>query len=118
MIDPLLKTLSRPVARGTLFALFLAGAAPVALAQPAPKSDPARGQALAARLCSNCHDVGAQQSPAARIEPPSFRAIAGRGYSAEALAGKIIIPHPEMPAVAITLPEIRDLIAYIQSLKD
>lgn len=117
MIDPLLKTLARPVANGAAFALALYVAAPMALAQPAPKADPARGQALAQRLCSNCHDVGAQQSPA-RVEPPSFRAIAARGYSAEALAGKIIIPHPEMPAVPVTLPEIRDLIAYIQSVKD
>jgi len=118
MIDPLLNTLSRPVVNGAAFALTLFVAAPMALAQPAPKADPARGQALAQRLCSNCHDVGAQQSPAARVEPPSFRAIAARGYSAEALAGKIIIPHPEMPAVPVTLAEIRDLIAYIQSVKD
>jgi cytochrome c len=117
MIDPLFPTIARHLGRGAMIALLLA-VAPMATAQPAPKPDPARGQVLAQRLCSNCHEVGTQPSAAARVEPPSFRAIAGRGYTAEALAGKIIIPHPEMPAVPITLGEIRDLIAYIQSVKD
>lgn len=84
-----------------------------------PQPDPARGQALAERLCSNCHEVGPGQSANAKVEPPSFRAIARRpGQTAEGLAGKIIVPHPEMPAVPVTLPEIRDLVVYILSLKE
>jgi mono/diheme cytochrome c family protein len=81
------------------------------------KPDPARGRELAQRLCSNCHDVG-NGSATARIEPPSFRSIAARpGQTAEGLAGKIIVPHPEMPTVPITLAEIRDIVGYIESLK-
>jgi mono/diheme cytochrome c family protein len=84
-----------------------------------PKSDPAKGQVLAARLCSNCHDVGAGPAANAKVEPPSFKSIANRpGQTPEGLAGKIIIPHPEMPVIPVTLPEIRDLVSYIVSLRD
>ncbi|MFZ4808837.1 MAG: c-type cytochrome [Hyphomicrobiaceae bacterium] len=83
------------------------------------KPDPAKGQALAQRLCSNCHNVGGPGAPAGRPEVPGFVTIAKRpGQTAEGLAGKIIIPHPEMPTISVTLPEIRDIVAYIQSLKD
>jgi hypothetical protein len=48
----------------------------------------------------------------------SFPAIAGRpGSTAEYLAGKIIVPHPAMPGVALTADEIRDIVAYIVTLK-
>jgi hypothetical protein len=39
------------------------------------------------------------------------------GVTAEHLAGKIIIPHPAMPGVPLTSAEIRDIVAYIMSLK-
>jgi cytochrome c len=49
---------------------------------------------------------------------PSFPAIAGRtGITAEHLAGRIIVPHPAMPGVPLTAAEIRDIIAYILTLK-
>jgi hypothetical protein len=48
---------------------------------------------------------------------PSFRTIAKRsGMNAEIIAGRIIIPHPAMPGVALTVDEIRDLAMYIMSL--
>jgi hypothetical protein len=44
--------------------------------------------------------------------------MAGRpGSTAEYLAGKIIIPHPAMPGVALTADEIRDIVSYIVTLK-
>jgi mono/diheme cytochrome c family protein len=39
------------------------------------------------------------------------------GVTAEHLAGRIIIPHPAMPGVPLTSTEIRDIVAYIMSLK-
>jgi hypothetical protein len=36
--------------------------------------------------------------------------------NAEIIAGRIIIPHPAMPGVALTVDEIRDLALYIMSL--
>jgi hypothetical protein len=53
-----------------------------------------------------------------RADVPSFPAIAGRpGSTAEHLAGKIIVPHPAMPRVALIADEIRDIVAYIVTLK-
>jgi hypothetical protein len=37
--------------------------------------------------------------------------------TAERLAGAIIVPHPAMPGVQLTAAEIRDVVAYILSLK-
>jgi mono/diheme cytochrome c family protein len=39
------------------------------------------------------------------------------GVTAERLAGRIIVPHPAMPNMQLTVPEIRDIVAYILSLK-
>jgi hypothetical protein len=53
-----------------------------------------------------------------RADVPSFPTIASRpGISAEHLAGRIIIPHPAMPGVPLTTAEIRDIVAYILSLR-
>ena len=49
---------------------------------------------------------------------PSFPSIANRpGVTAELLAGRIIVPHPAMPGVQLTVRELREIIAYILSLK-
>jgi cytochrome c len=80
--------------------------------------DVQRGQALAQRLCVNCHAVGPAASSTARADIPSFHAIATRdGTTAQRLAGAIIIPHPAMPGVQLTMAEIREIVAYILSLK-
>lgn len=36
----------------------------------------------------------------------------------EAIAGRIVIPHPPMPAVALSREEIANVVAYIMTLKD
>jgi|RhiMetdeSRZDD1v2_1073273.scaffolds.fasta_scaffold860312_2 cytochrome c len=103
-----------PVIIGT--ACLVLASAP-ALAQ-GPGS-PQRGHELAARLCSNCHvtDVGRQTGPTL-ADVPSFAVIANRAnVTAESLAGKIIVPHPAMPGVQLTTAEIRDVVAYILSLR-
>jgi mono/diheme cytochrome c family protein len=87
------------------------------LAQPGP-SNPQRGRELAARLCVTCHVIDRTPSGPVRADVPSFPAIAGRPAStAEYLAGKIIVPHPAMPGVALTADEIRDIVAHIVTLK-
>jgi mono/diheme cytochrome c family protein len=78
-----------------------------------------RGRELAARLCTNCHVIDrATSGNPVRADIPSFPAIARRtGATAEYLAGRIIIPHPAMPGVPLTADEIRDVVAYILTLK-
>jgi cytochrome c len=80
--------------------------------------DVQRGQALAQRLCANCHAVGPKSPNTARADIPSFHSIASRdGTTAQRLAGAIIIPHPAMPGVQLTMAEIREIVVYILSLK-
>ena len=80
--------------------------------------DPKRGQALAERVCSTCHIVSAASTTTTNPDVPTFAAIAGRpDTTPERLAGRIIIPHPPMPNIQLTVAEMRDIIAYIVSLK-
>jgi cytochrome c len=86
-------------------------------AQPRP-ADTRRSHELAARLCTNCNAIDRQASSSIRADVPSFSTIANRpGATAEHLAGRIIVPHPAMPGVPLTTAEIRDIVAYIVSLR-
>jgi len=88
-----------------------------ASAQPVA-SDAGEGRDLAAKLCSSCHLTAADGSGASRADVPSFMAIASSPRTTpETLAAAIILPHPEMPGIALTRSEIRHLIAYVMSLK-
>lgn len=81
--------------------------------------DAGNGHALAKRLCSNCHIVDGEGAAATiSADVPSFAAIADLpDQSAERIAGRIVVPHPPMPQIELTRNEIRDLTAYILSLK-
>jgi mono/diheme cytochrome c family protein len=101
-------------------ALFLFISARSAGGQELRRSAPdtANGHRLAETLCTSCHLVSPQGSGPAIAGVPSFPAIANHtGQTPERLAGVIIIPHPPMPAVALTNVELRDIVAYILSLK-
>lgn len=81
-------------------------------------ADAKRGEELSARVCSGCHIVAPSSASTANADVPTFAAIAGRpDTTAERLAGRIIVPHPPMPATQLTVAEMRDIIAYILSLK-
>ena len=97
----------------TNFALI--GGASRAQIGPSPKV----GHLLAEKLCASCHIVGAQAAGASvPADVPSFVAIANKpGQTAEAIAGRIVIPHPPMPQIHLTRNEIADLAAYILSLR-
>ncbi len=76
------------------------------------------GRELSKRFCINCHVVVPGAGISSTQSAPSFQAIAKHPeQSMERLAGTIIIPHPDMPAVSLTRYEIRDIVAYIMSLK-
>lgn len=85
----------------------------------APPVDAANGAALSERLCASCHVVGAKDNRAGEAGIPSFTAIANQpNQTGELVAGAIIVPHPPMPTVPLSLPEIRDIVAYIMSLRE
>jgi cytochrome c len=102
------------IAFGTWSLIALGGSS---LAQPG-LADTQRGHELAVRLCIKCHIVDREASSPIRADVPTFAAIANRrGSPAEHLAARIIVPHPALPGVPQTAAKIRDIVAYIASLK-
>lgn len=94
----------------------------LALAQPAhaqTAASIARGREIAERACSGCHAIDSpKQSIFQGSDVPSFRAIAARPkQSAGRLETYVMVPHRPMPAIPLELSEIRDVVAYILSLK-
>jgi cytochrome c len=78
-----------------------------------------RGEALLARLCSDCHAVGrAGTSPHA--EAPPFRTL-GQRYKIEALeealAEGLVSGHPDMPEYSFTAEDVGAVIAYLNAIQ-
>ena len=85
-----------------------------------PRTDPGKGRALAERVCVTCHVVSNEAATSTvAADVPSFVAIANKpGQSMETLAGRIVVPHPPMPAIALSREEIANVVAYIMTLRD
>lgn len=89
-------------------------------AQPLPNApDPANGQRLAKRFCSSCHLTGDPTQTSAQPGVPSFKSIANQtDMTTRYIRNSVIYPHPPMVNTNMTNDEIRDLSAYIFTLKD
>jgi mono/diheme cytochrome c family protein len=88
-------------------------------AQAQRRGSASEGMTVAQRYCASCHLIGGAQQSVAQPGVPSFAAIAKHaGQTPERLAGIIIIPHPPMPNLSLTMREVQDVVAYIMSLKD
>jgi mono/diheme cytochrome c family protein len=86
-------------------------------APAAASGDPIVGKALAEGWCAGCHIVSAEQTSSLR-DAPSFPEIANRAESDYAvLEGMIADPHPSMLDFNLNREQIRDLLAYIDSLR-
>jgi mono/diheme cytochrome c family protein len=81
--------------------------------------DAVTGQEIASKLCSGCHIVGREAANASvPADVPTFVEIANKpDQTAEAIAGRIVIPHPPMPQIELTREEIGDVATYIMSLR-
>jgi len=80
---------------------------------------PEEGKVIAERWCAACHQVSPEQTTAS-ADVPSFMTVAEmRSMKSDlaALEGFLANPHPVMPDMSLTRQEIRDLVAYIGSLK-
>ena len=102
--------------------IAIAAVCGIAVASPVSaqtnRGDAKRGLELAEKLCTGCHIVAPNSAKTANPDVPSFPSIARRtGSTAERLAGRIIVPHPAMPSTQLTVAEIRDVVAYILTLK-
>jgi len=80
--------------------------------------DAKTGHKIASKLCTGCHIVDSQAGGTVSADVPSFVEIANLpNQTAEAIAGRIVIPHPPMPKIQLTREEIGDVAAYIMSLR-
>lgn len=95
---------------------------PATLAQnrqdAAPVGDPAYGELIAQTWCSTCHLVAADENRAVFAGVPTFTSVARRlPNDADVLAAFIADPHPPMPNMGLSRQDVRDVLAYIATLK-
>ena len=80
--------------------------------------DPHRGHALATTVCAACHAVEATEYKSPDPLAPNFAQIANtKGMTALALRVALRSPHPVMPNLKTTERELKDIVAYIKTLK-
>lgn len=93
--------------------------AAVAMTLPAAAQSVTAGRQIAETWCSNCHQIGAEAPPPKTDQgPPSFPAIARMNSTTEmSLAAFLSTPHGRMPDFSLSRQEIRDVSAYILSLR-
>jgi mono/diheme cytochrome c family protein len=112
----MVKKTATGLAAGGLVSAVLVAALPGSAG--AADGVPSVGAAIAARWCAECHLVAPDQRQA-MAAAPSFAAIA-RDHASDMAALEAFLadrPHPPMTALSLTRQEIRDLIAYIGSLR-
>jgi mono/diheme cytochrome c family protein len=89
--------------------------------------DPAAGFAVASEICAECHMVEAVEGafpapdplPFEELWPLPFEEIANTpGITAMALFAWMTTTHPTMPNIVLEEEDLRDVVAYILSLKD
>lgn len=92
--------------------------ATVAASMAASAADIEHGEKLAREWCSNCHLVTPDQTSGGD-SAPTFSSIAETAEErASDLKAWLADPHPPMPNFDLTIYEIDDLLAYIESLRD
>lgn len=94
--------------------LTLAIVAPTAV----EASDLERGKTLAAQWCRSCHLTAPDQVGSLDAAPTFTKIAETAAERADDLRAWLADPHPPMPNFDLTIREIDDLLAYIQSLSD
>jgi mono/diheme cytochrome c family protein len=80
--------------------------------------DPAKGHAYVAQICSECHNIEKGQRPSPNGQAPNFETIAKTpGMTAIALTAALRTPHRTMPNVIVADDDLRDVVAYVLSLR-
>jgi mono/diheme cytochrome c family protein len=93
----------------------------VAAGAPAQEDlgDAEAGFAFASRVCASCHAVGREQSMWPVLPGPRFEDVANTpGMTATALFVWMRTSHPTMPNLILEPADLRNVVAYILSLKD
>lgn len=80
--------------------------------------DVGKGHEFVRKNCTPCHSVEKDQAARPEHTAPSFQAVADTpGMSAIALTAWFRSPHHSMPNFVIATRDVRDINAYILSLK-
>lgn len=103
---------NRPVA------VTLAGLLALWSAAPGHAQNIQNGKTIAQVWCSNCHLAVPEAQQSVREPAPTFQSIANMNTTtAASLAAFLSTPHGQMPDLALHRQEIRDVSAYILSLR-
>jgi mono/diheme cytochrome c family protein len=77
--------------------------------------DAERGRHIAERWCSSCH-LADGHGPS-RSEAPSFASIGAQHRDNDLwVRAWLMAPHPSMPDMNLSRPEIADIVAYLKTL--
>jgi mono/diheme cytochrome c family protein len=100
--------------------LMLVGAMTLGLsaAAAAQDADIAAGKAYAEQVCADCHAVQAGDKFSPLMEASSFQEVADTpGMTELALSVWLQSSHPTMPNIVLEQDDLRNVVAYIRSLK-
>ena len=76
------------------------------------------GKHIAQTWCSGCHRIAVEGQKTGRDVAPSFSSIAQmKSTTSISLAAFLSTPHPHMPNYVLSRTEMRDVSAYIISLR-
>lgn len=104
-----------PSAVMPVIAILVALSAASAQAQDAR---PDRGRSIAVDRCAACHAIDRGQLRSPRPDAAPFRAIAAApGMTELALAASLQTSHRTMPDLILEPADLRDVIAYVLSLR-
>ena len=100
------------------FILAMSGAT-LSIAEGQEIGSPRQGQQVARAQCAECHLVDKVENRSPNADVPSFGRIANTpGMTSAALIAALRTSHKTMPNVIIKASNLRDIVAYILSLKD
>lgn len=82
---------------------------------PSLAVEPDDGRRIAERWCASCHLVSAGQTKGQDGVPSFARIGATRDLDERTLTAFLSNPHPRMPDMALTRPELAALVAWIKA---
>jgi len=92
-------------------------AALLILTRGAHAQDIQAGEKIARTWCAGCHQVGRNPKAGSDAVPPFATVAASKGMTTTALAVFLSTPHGKMPDYSLSRQQIRDVSAYIMSIK-
>lgn len=99
-----------------LAAAFVAAAIGGASAQQEGLAD--QGERLARQTCLSCHAIGRNQTVSPVTDAPAFQTLAATpGVTSIALTVALSSAHKTMPNIPLSPEEMRDITAYILSMR-